>query len=267
MKLRKESLVLITLSVLVLIPVEDACAKLIATGNEYILDYPTDHWAVLNGDILRIVDGGEVGLLYSVDSTVIIEGGYLNEGQIDNTEVTILGGSVYDLYGGGNVTVSGGDIWELSIHGTLDVTGGVIGIVDIDDGSGYISGGQVGYASSQGANSLLRIEGGDIGRVICVNYGEVHVFDEAFDSGVALFWGKLFVHAEEFFLDGQAVSPGKWSEVSLKSHVLEYYLSDGSSVVANIDIEAWGELILVPEPATVFLLGLGGLALLRKRRG
>jgi hypothetical protein len=186
---------------------------------------------------------------------------------ISNTEVTILGGSVYDLNGGGNVTVSGGDIGELSIHGTFDVTGGVIGSVDIGGaGSGCISGGQVRHASSQGVNSMLRIEGGDIGYVTCTNYGEVHVFDEAFEDGGADLWGKLFVYAEQFILDGVPVANGRWFEEGSSSHILEYYLSDGSSVVANIDLQAYGELVLVPEPGTVFLLGLGGLVLIRNRR-
>lgn len=267
MKLRKESLVLITLSVLVLIPLEDACATLIATSNEYILDYPADHWALLNGDILRIVDGGELGYLYSEDSTVIIEGGYLYEGLISNTEVTILGGTVDDLVGGGDVTVSGGDIGELGIDGTVDVTGGVIGSVDIGGaGSGCISGGEIRYASSQGVNSMLRIEGGDIGSAICIDSGEVHIFDNAFDNGVAQLWGKLFVYAEQFVLDGVPVANGRWFQEGSSSHILEYYLSDGSGVVANIDLQAYGELVLVPEPGTVFVLGLGGLVLIRRRR-
>ncbi len=144
------------------------------------------------------------------------------------------------------------------------MTGGVIDSVHLDDGNGSISGGQVGLALSQGANSLLSITGGDIGRVTAVNYGEVHIFDEAFDSGTVHLWGKLFIYAEQFILDGVPMANGRWFEEGSSSHTLEYFLSDGSSVVTNIDLQAYGELILIPEPATVFLLGFGCLALRRR---
>jgi hypothetical protein len=178
---------------------------------------------------------------------------YFTNAQLtDSSSISILpGGSVYDLssyhhatayVSGGNVGVGNGALAAYD-NSTVYVTGGsVTYIVCYDNSALYVSEGNLPELISY-RTSTMDLSGGNIAQLLAYNYSTITIHGYDFQLGDGL------------TMDGDTVRGcgglwGKWL--------------DGTAW--SMGIQDYGATILVvPEPATLSLLALGGLALLRRR--
>jgi hypothetical protein len=97
---------------------------------------------------------------------------------------------------------------------------------------------------------------------------EVEIYGGIFnDELIAGFDSTITIYGYDFEVDGWAAPYGIY-ESFLGDAILTGILANGDSVNTTIQIRDDAQLILapIPEPATLLLLGLGGLALIRKHR-
>ena len=183
-------------------------------------------------------------------STVNISGGsvtYLHA--YDTNAVDISGGSVTGLwaYGTSNVDVSGGTVYTLWAYGTsnVDISGGTVDLSANDTSNVDISGGTIEYLWARD-HSTVDISGGSMDQL------------KAYDTSTVTFIVRDFRLGAGLSLDGDRV---------LGTGFLSGEWYDGTRWTVNITENATGATILAtPEPATLSLLALGGLAILRRRR-
>jgi hypothetical protein len=152
------------------------------------------------------------------------------------------------------------------------VTGGNIsGHLRVRDGGRLnVSGGTVRSSLSAWGNSLVTVTGGNIdgdlqacgASTVLYSGGQVQKDFEMWG------YGRLIVSGSDFAIDGNPVVFREYSCPGANCNgLLTGQLASGE-LFAN---EFWihdrlSKLILVPEPATLLLLGFGGMALLRRRR-
>lgn len=201
--------------------------------------------------------GGVSSALYAHnDSTVDISDGWaISLSAYNDATVNVSGGTVHHLETNNDSTadISDGRIYSLKAHDTSSVvlSGGTVS--DIDRGlSAFgastvaISGGSVaGYVNAWNT-STMDISGGTISVLNAYEESSVtiHGFDFRATGGLSLD-GEIVL--------GTGVLTGKWS--------------DGTSWIMPIQGNDSGATIrVVPEPATLSLLALSGLAFLRRRR-
>ena len=216
-------------------------------GAYHLLDGSYSTVAVYNNfwnepTTVELVSGGYInGNLNGYEnSNIIVSGGLIryNLYANDDSNVTISGGTVGQYlraYENSNVTISGGTIaGDLCAYTNVSISGGSIG----DDL----------YADS---NSNVSISGGTVG-------------------GNLLIYSTLTVDGQDFAIDGYSLpyggtfdSGGQYSRTGF----LTSTLANGDLMANTFTIYSGGSLVLIPEPATLGLLGLGGLALLRRKRG
>jgi len=172
--------------------------------------------------------------LYAYNSSAVnISGGSLDYLYAYNSSaVNISGGSVHDLYAYDSSTadVSGVSVYSLYAYGssTVSVTGGSVSTLRAYN------------------TSAVEVSGGTVGYLYVYNNGTVtlHGYDFRATAGLMLYGGRVL---------GTGILSGEWF--------------DGTPWTVNISQNADGAIIrVVPEPATLSLLSLGGLAVLRRKK-
>lgn len=148
---------------------------------------------------------------------------------------TIYDGSIYELIVGDNsrVAINSGSIDTLLVAGNGRVT---------------IDGGRVNNDITVDTYAELDIYGGLIAHLIIL---------EADDP-------VLRVHGTNFSINGVSTGYGVYANFNGS---LMGTLSSGETINTVINNEYRGTLILIPEPGTMVMLGMGGLVFRRKRRG
>lgn len=162
----------------------------------------------------------------------------------ENSYINILGGAIdWDLYA-----------WDNS-H--VNFSGGSIGLYLFAEDSSHIdiSGGSIGHSLSSSGNSQVDISGGSIG-----------------DSVLALFdQSKIQIFGCDFSIDGIAVGYGELTSIfggSYNDEPMRHLtgtLASGELINSVFYIGHDAKITLVPEPATLLLLGLATV-MVRKRR-
>ena len=202
-------------------------------------------------------DGGTHNIDYSIGDNVQVQNGasgmpttvnVLNGGSIggvrlmalEDSRVNISGGSVSRIAAGDNsqVTMSSGSVGDyFAASGNAQIT---------------MSGGTVGGSLQAWGwdNSQVTMSGGLVSGGL-----------QAFDGG------HITIVGTNFTVDGSPVSFGRYfaSDFVEGSGVLTGILNSGALLNNPFYISTDASITLVPEPATLFLLGLGGLVL-RKRK-
>ena len=160
-----------------------------------------------------------------------------------SSQVTVSGGSTNYLfaYDSSQVTVSGGSINDY--------------FYALGSGQVAVSGGSINYLVGDYSGQIA-ISGGLIGEEMLVKHTAV-----------------LTIDGWDFAVDGMPVGYTELYSIFGGTYRDEPYrqltgtLLSGDPVNDQFRIGNSGKIVLVPEPATLLLLGFGGLALLRKRRG
>jgi hypothetical protein len=191
------------------------------------------------------MSGGHVGDLGSFDnSQVIMSGGSVNSlYAYDHSLVEISGGSVRfsDLYayGGSRVTISGG---------SLDIC-----LNSFDSSRVIMLGGSVIDDLNIRGASQITLSGGTIGRNFNLEAN-----------------ANLTIYGSDFAIDGSPVGFVEIASILGGQRTLEPYrrltgtLANGDIINNEFRIGEYASITLIPEPASLLLLGLGGL-LIRKR--
>jgi len=163
------------------------------------------------------------------DATVDMYGGAVTNDLAVNDESTfnLWGGLASEIYNNSMVNIYGGEVTSTIAMGPSTITNIYGGTITTSWSTFYVS-----------TSATLNIYGGNI------------------NVGGCSFWGDKTVNIYGYGFD---YDPG--------SYVLTGFLADDSPFTLNdVDNDEYQRINLIPEPGTVLLLGLGGLALLRKRR-
>jgi len=239
----------LTCILIVLIDNQYSFGELIVNeGETYILDYQEDHCIVPFGSTLIVQDGGYADLAdFWPTSKLIMNGGF-----------------IYGVVSAENITakIYGGEITNLSMQGVFEIMGGCVGGAN-NEGYSYIRGGSISDLDV-GPSSHAWITGGSIDYVN-IDRSEAHIFGTGVNN-LHIWWGgEVYIYADQFKLDGIDIGYGTlYSDQLSGSHILEYTLSNGMVGKTDIymDYGAGGyisSITLIPEPATVLLLGIGSI--------
>jgi len=247
------------------------------------------------GAVVVFDDGGTYDIDYEINDDISAD--YQAPGM--QTTVNWLDGAstnhLLDAYENSNVNVSGGIIggWltahdSSQIHisgGTLNnflriydssrvyISDGVLnqssfgsGYVTVYDNSQFtISGGSINGDLHVGNSSQAIVSGGTIGEDIStVLDGQVTISGGSIRGGLqANHNSQITIEGTDFTIDSFGVSYG---EIFPTSGTLGGILASGDPINNYFEIRDSASIVLTPEPTTLLLLGLGSLALVRKRR-
>lgn len=215
------------------------------------------------GQALNLSDGGILRSDFTtgIGSTVNIDGGEVGDrftAEINST-VNISGGIVgnsFNAFSGSTVNISGGSIGVVS--SVLDKS-----FIANSGSTVNISGGVIGTKFKASSGSIVNILGGNIGNAFV-----------AFPDSTVNLTGSSFI------LDGvdltAGLTPDELFTITDRNVRLEGMLADGSPFSFNLSSNgnfnadffhttATLTVTLVPEPGALALLGVGGLAILRRR--
>ncbi len=212
----------------------------ISDGSAYHLD------AHDNSQVTVSSSGQVKSYLYAYDdSQVIMSGGTINRilHAYDSSQVTMSGGWIGDAlisYGNSEVTMSGGVLNNaLDSFGSsrVTITGGTIGndLYTLDSSRVTITGGTIGNDLFLGNDSILTIKG----------------YDFAID-GIPVDFGNI-----------SSMLGGHFDNEPYRR--LTGTLLSGDALNNQFRIGNTAQITLIPEPATLLMLSLGGL-MLRKRK-
>ena len=251
---------------------------------------------------LNILDGATIPYPYYIrgyeDSIINILGGSMYDlNAFDSSKVTVSGGSInshLDAYNSSQVTVSGGSMDGLLVYNSSQaaVSGGSMGLlVAYHSSQVTVSGGSINNYLQAAHSSQVTISGGSMGFLfassssqVTVSGGSMGRLGAAYSSQVAVSGGSiggefqvwntavLTIHGSDFAVNGTLVGYTELYSIfggdfiNEPDRQLTGTLLSGDPINNQFRIGDNAKIVLVPEPATLLLLGLGGLALLRNRR-
>jgi len=166
----------------------------------------------------------------------------------DNSQVNLSGGSVNGLYA-----------YDSS---TVDISGGsVSGLLALETSSVDISGGYLGGdVRTMGSRQMVISGGSGISGITIEQSSSItRVGDDFSLNGIGVPYGEY-------------TQTGFWSPGQEPETLITGTLANGDAVgyagyrFGSLHISENGRLVLVPEPATLSLLALGGLAVIRRRK-
>ncbi|MBL7152213.1 MAG: PEP-CTERM sorting domain-containing protein [Phycisphaerae bacterium] len=194
---------------------------------------------------LNIIAGANIyGYVVGCEDSIInIRGGHMDKASArDNSRVTVSGGVLHDFEAHDNsqVTISGGSIrWGFHANESSQIT---------------ISDGAISSDFRASDNSQVIVSGGFF-------RGELLLYDTAL----------LTIEGSDFAVDGTDVGYIELTSINgfgyryEPSRLLTGTLLNGDVLDSYFRIGNSAKIVLVPEPTTLLLLGLGGLALRRRR--
>ena len=201
------------------------------------------------------------------DSLINISGGSMDTvlRAYDSSQVNISGGSLKGgcqaygnrAFGNNRINISGG-----SIGGLLEAFG---------NSQMSISGGSINWLEAY-SDSRVSISGGSLSVLGALSRSKVTVSGGSIINELfADYEGILTIHGSDFAVDGTPVGYTELTSILGGSCYNEPYrhltgtLFSGESIANDFGIGKNGKIVLIPEPATLLLLGLGAVMVRRKR--
>jgi hypothetical protein len=187
--------------------------------------------------------------------------------------VTVSGGEIggnLGSFGNSQVSISGGTVgWFLTAYdnGQVSVSGGsIVGdLLAAERGQATVSGGLIEGDLKARDNSLITFSGGMIGdRIFAGSDSFYHRSLITFDGTNFAINGESVGYGA-FASSYAIIGPDPWGNSCLTGSVTGI-LSNGDMLNNDFYIYHDSDITFVPEPATIILFTLGGLALLRKKR-
>ncbi|MBL7107493.1 MAG: PEP-CTERM sorting domain-containing protein [Phycisphaerae bacterium] len=223
-----------------------------------------DHMKAYNNSLVNVFDGLINQSLDALDSSrVNISGGTIMTSVFatSNSQLSISGGlikSSLNAQCSSQITISSGQIDDHLVayaDSRIFITGGYIGShLQVNHRAEVtISGGTIqGFVENNGSEQIT-ISGGSIG-------GDIWAGSGSDDEGVITFVGS------DFAINGLSVDYGQYFHSDFASGILTGTLSNGDTLNNGFYIHDNAAIVLIPEPATLLLLGLGVSILRIKRR-
>ena len=209
-----------------------------------------------NGSV--IYDGGgfhELDYPVPIGSSVIYDDGGFHELDYDVPRNRTEGVQVYDSESGDITTLTVSDGANIVSPGSLSA---------FDNSHVTVQGGVIGYAVAAYDQSTIDVAGGNMGWIAASSEGKVTVTGgtmgwlEVYESGVIEIYGTDFNYG--------------YGELTELNGLLTGILETGEVLNSGFirgDTESNilpGSIVLIPEPATVLLFGIGAVLLRRRRR-
>ncbi len=227
-------------------------------GLTHDINYQIDDYVLVDdrspgmGTTINILEGGSIttnhGLAGYEDSIINIVGGAIYGLHVfDSTRVTVSGGAMDSLqiFDTSRVTVSGGSISaNLSANGSSQVA---------------VSGGSIGGGLYVFDSTRVTVSGGQIGRDIFAGW-------DTGDNNQLTFFGWRFAVNGVPFGYGELTSIYGGTPYDEPARRLTGILASGEPLDNDFYIGGNASIVLVPEPATLLLLGIGAVVLLGRRR-
>jgi len=255
---------------------------------------------------VNLFDGGRINYMLQAleDSHINISGGKIGGPYFyayDRSKVNISGGSIcYRFYADNNsqVSISGGQFYYLFAHGSsqIDMTGGAFhyDFFAYDTSQIDIVGGRIGFSLYGLNNSNISISGGTIGNHLYArdksqiditggligfslyanNNSQVSISGGLISNElIADNSSVLTIYGSDFAVDGldfgygelTSILGGGWNDEPAR--YLTGTLLSGDLLNNDFYIGHDASIVLIPEPATLLLLGLGAVMVMLKRKG
>jgi hypothetical protein len=207
---------------------------------------------ITDGEIYGSIIDSDISSLFVVDGGAIIDSfTYVHNSPDDNTTADIYGG-----YIGGLVA---------SFSSTVNLYDGSIGNLHANDSSMVnIHDGRVHNLDAYQWSSV-NIFGGLFENIVRTSdYSQIIILGGSFANRLRATENSIMtIYGSDFNIDGIPISYG---QITVPTGILTGILASGESINNDFYIYDDATIVLVPEPATVLLFGLGSLALLKKRR-
>jgi len=231
-----------------------AMGTILDDGEIHEIDYYLNEDIIVDDDpvsggltTVKLLPGGSVNwLIARQNSQVTMSGGSVGRGLCawDNSQVTMSAGSVE---------------WELSAR---------------DNGQITMSGGSVGQSLVASDNGQITMSGGSVDNLCAFDNSQVTMSGGSVEGSLYAGWSynsynsTLTISGSNFAINGHSADYGEYGpmgEYSIRGGILTGTLANGDLLDNGFSIFDNSKLILIPEPATLLLLGLGGLVLRKKR--
>lgn len=233
----------------------------------------------------NLLNGGQIPSLYNLkgynESRLNISGGTV--GQLlyvyNNSQVTMSGGSVggWRVYDNSQVTISGGVTGSyLEAYGSsqVNITGGSVnGWLYAYSGSQItMSGGSTGELNAYGGK--VKITDGSVESLNTYGGGRVTMSGGIIDGKISLWTNdaELVIDGSDFAVNGTPIGFGELTSIlggdstNEPLRLLTGTLANGDPINNQFQIGHSASILLIPEPTTFLLFGIGGLLLQQKYR-
>lgn len=250
-----------------IVNINDGAIHLIGNyqNNGIYLDYETVNEP---GTHVDLVDNGSIEFLTAWNnSTLFMDGGSVesNLGARNSSSITIESGLIKGrLY--------------VSDNATATVNGGIIGsFATSGNAVSVFNGGTINTFLSAVSNGTVTMNGGSVlGDVVALENGTVTITGGSINQHIeAAIGGIVYLKGTDFEINGKMLSYGDklrdfaWYSDNYYTGTIKGVFSDGS-VLNNefkiyVDSADTSEIIIIPEPMTIFILGLGVLTIRMRR--
>jgi hypothetical protein len=247
-------------------------------GDTYITNGDSVTLSGTAGDTRKIFLNNSSSLIISTDldmsNDLLIDSGgtvTLNSGTIsingDKVKMADDDGPASFFMNGGAITT--GDKFEIYSGALLEISGGSL---SANDGDGFEFGGGTIRVVGDGASLIYCtqvIDGGGTYEFVPTAAGGITTITSSSDAGKLIRGAGISVDLDDLAVPTATMTLFQGAPLDTMSVTVT---KDGSTLVEGVDytLDYLGgtglELSVVPEPATMTLLALGGLAMLRRRR-